>query len=264
MKPAVSKFFRSLQIYFPYLQDYRFGVQRTLRKILNQTHEEDFEILPYLPHTNNTLYLDIGANRGDAIQSILMRRPESYVVAFEPNAFLVSKLKKLYEKDPRVLVHNCGLGDAESSFDLFIPFYNNYMFDGLASFRKENASDWLKGRLYGYDDHKLEVKKMQCAVRRLDDFSLRPCFIKIDVQGFEYEVLAGARRTLNECRPVLLLESPGNKEGQLLQQCNYEPFVFKNRKLLPGMNNYNVFFVPKEQASELLENVQMMNVKAVA
>jgi hypothetical protein len=92
MKPNVSKIFRSLQVYFPALQDYRFQVQQTMRKVLNQTHEADFEILPYLPTTGNNLFVDIGANRGDAIQSILMRRPDSYVVAFEPNRFLVNKL----------------------------------------------------------------------------------------------------------------------------------------------------------------------------
>src|SRR5688500_10695135 len=114
MRPTVLKFFRSIQVYFPSLQDYRFEMQRTIRQFLNRTHEEDFEILPFLPQTKNNLFVDIGANRGAAIQSILMRRPESSVVAFEPNTFLVGKLEKLYAKDVRVQVQNFGLGNADN------------------------------------------------------------------------------------------------------------------------------------------------------
>jgi FkbM family methyltransferase len=264
MKPTVLKFFRSIQIYFPYLQDYRFEVQRTIRHYLNRTHEEDFEILPYLPPSKNSVFVDIGANRGDAIQSILMRRPESSVMAFEPNTFLVSKLKKLYANDARVNIHNFGLGNEENKFDLYIPFYNKYMFDGLASFKEQNARDWLKGRLYGYREDKLEVKKMTCNVKRLDDFSLKPCFIKIDVQGFEYEVLLGAKRTLEESRPVILMESPGNDELKFLSNLGYQSFMFKNRQLVPGTKHYNIFFIPEEIASTVQKNIQLATTRTAA
>jgi FkbM family methyltransferase len=264
MKPTVRKFFRSLQIYFPYLQDYRFEVQRTIRKLLNRTHEEDFEILPFLPQTDNNLYVDIGANRGDAIQSILMRRPESEVMAFEPNTFLVSKLRKLYANDVRVHIQNFGLGNEENKFDLYIPFYNKYMFDGLSSFKEQNARDWLKGRLYGYSEDKLEVKRMTCSIKRLDDFAVKPCFIKIDVQGFEYEVLLGAKKTLEGSRPVILMESPGENELNFLSKLKYQPFIFKNRQLTPGTKNYNIFFIPEEIASLVQENLQLSATKTAA
>jgi FkbM family methyltransferase len=257
MKPSVSKLFRSIQIYFPFLQDYRFEVQRTIRKLLNYTHEEDFEILPFLPPSKHNLFVDIGANRGDAIQSILMRRPDTSVVAFEPNTFLVSKLKRLYANEPRVRIQDCGLGKEDNKFDLYIPFYNKYMFDGLASFKEQNARDWLRGRLYGFSEEKLEVKKMTCSVKRLDDFSLRPCFIKIDVQGFEYEVLLGAKRTIEESRPIVLMESPGKNELEFLVTAGYQPFMYKNRQLIPGTKNYNIFFIPGEIASEVQRNIQL-------
>jgi FkbM family methyltransferase len=232
-------------------------MQRTLRQFLNRTHEEDFEILPFLPQTKNNLFVDIGANRGAAIQSILMRRPESSVVAFEPNTFLVSKLEKLYANDARVQVRNFGLGNEDNKFDLYVPFYNKYMFDGLASFKEQNARDWLKGRLYGYKEDKLEVKRMTCSVKCLDDFALKPCFIKIDVQGFEYEVLQGAKRTLEESRPVVLTESPGNNELDFLDKLGYRSFIFKNRQLIPGTKHYNIFFIPEEIASAVQKNIQL-------
>jgi hypothetical protein len=138
------------------------------------------------------------------------------------------------------------------------------MFDGLASFKEENARDWLKGRLYGFDEKKLEVKRMACTVKCLDDYSLKPFFIKIDVQGFEYEVLLGAQSTLLNARPILLIETPGSREQALLTKSGYQPFVFKERKLLPGIKNFNVFFFPEEIVSSITQAMQDRTLKKVA
>ena len=256
MKPAMRKFFRSLQVHFPALQDYRFDLQRNIRTLFNRTHETDFELLRCLPKSKNNLFVDVGANRGDAIHSILMTRPDTVVLAFEPNSFLIQKLNRLYGNDPRVIINNCGLGNEPTEFDLFIPFYNNYMFDGLASFKEENARDWLKGRLYGFSEQKLELKKISCSVKRLDDFAIKPYFVKIDVQGFEYEVLLGAINTLREARPILLIETPGDKEINFLTALEYQAFVFKNQKLLSGYDQLNVFFIPEEMIHTLKDLVQ--------
>ena len=42
--------------------------------------------------------------------------------------------------------------------------------------------------------------------RLVEFFGLKPGFLKVDVEGFEEEVLAGARETVSHHRPVLLLE----------------------------------------------------------
>lgn len=246
MNKNVLKLFRSVQIHFPYLQDLKFDVQRTVRTVLDRTHEKEFELINIFATPGNNVFIDIGANRGDAIQSILMRQPESKVFAFEPNSYLAGKLKRLYGNNEKVNIYNYGLGDVDSRFDLYVPFYNNYMFDGLASFKEANARDWLRNRLYGYNENKLDVKKMTCEVKRLDDFNLKPCFIKIDVQGFEYEVLRGGIETIRNARPVILMESPGHKELDLLYSLEYQPFILKGDRLRSGTKNYNVFFIPEE------------------
>jgi FkbM family methyltransferase len=246
MHKNVLKFFRSVQIHFPYLQDLKFDVQRTFRSVLDQTHEKEFELIDVFASPDNNTFIDIGANRGDAIHSILMRQPESKIFAFEPNAYLAGKLKYQYGNNHRVKIFNYGLGDVSSRFDLFVPFYNNYMFDGLASFKEANARDWLKNRLFGFNENKLEVKKVLCHVKRLDEFELKPCFIKIDVQGFEYEVLKGAEETIRNSRPVILMESPAHRELDFLYSLEYQPFILKGDKLRSGTKNYNVFFIPEE------------------
>ena len=234
------------------MQDYRFQAQRNLRSILNKTHEDDFEALSILPQTSNNLFLDIGANRGDAVHSILMRRPDAKVISFEPNSLLVEKIKNVYRNDLRVEVRNHGLGDKEGSFELYVPFYNNYMFDGLASFIERRAHRALINRLYGFNPEKLEVKKIVCTVKRLDSLNLEPYFIKIDVQGFEYEVLLGGEKTIRKFKPILLIETPDTKELSFLTSLNFDPFVFKKGKLIPGTTGMNVFFIHRDLVGKIM------------
>jgi FkbM family methyltransferase len=251
MNAQVSQIFRSVQVYFPFLQDYRFQFQRGVRSLLNKTHEKDFEVLAHLPVTANNLFLDIGSNRGEAIQSILMKRPDANVIGFEPNSHLINKLKNLYKNNSKVEFYNLGLGSTVGTFELNIPFYNNYMFDGLASFKEENARDWLKNRLYGYQSSKLKIEKQVCIVKPLDDLKLKPYFMKIDVQGFEYEVLLGAKKTIMASKPILLIETPGNPEIELLEGLGYRSFVYQDHKLVPGKKSLNVFFIPEHMVQAI-------------
>ncbi len=39
-----------------------------------------------------------------------------------------------------------------------------------------------------------------------DKFALRPDFLKMDIEGAEYDALLGAKKTISQCRPKLLIE----------------------------------------------------------
>ncbi len=82
----------------------------------------------------------------------------------------------------------------------------------------------------------------------LDDLLARtgfvPTHLKIDVEGCEGDVLAGARATLRKCRPIVFLELHGallrgagrDPEGVLarLIEDGYERFEFQGRVVSPG------------------------------
>lgn len=172
-------------------------------------------------------------------------------MAFESNSFLTEKVKKIYRNDPRVEVQNFGLGSTPGSFELFIPFYNRYMFDGLASFKERRARRWLENRLYGFRGEKLHVERMVCEVKRVDDLLLDPYFIKIDVQGFEYDVLLGAQNTLIASRPILLIETPDSRELEFLLSLGYKPYVYRHSRFHAGVRGMNVFFFHDLQHSDV-------------
>ncbi|MGB8192207.1 MAG: FkbM family methyltransferase [Chitinophagaceae bacterium] len=242
MKEFVKKLFRSVQVYFPFLQDLRFSTQMRLNRMLGKPHEYDFGLLKRLPDNGEMVFVDIGTNRGEAIQSMLTMKKNCSVVGFEPNPIVFAKTASIYKNSKQVKLHNCGLGKEKGAFTLYLPFFRNFMFDGLASFNRSEASDWLKGRIFGYSDKSMHIKELNCEVKRLDDFNLSPYFIKIDVQGFEYDVLQGGRETLQKYHPVLLIETPSDQVTGLLEDLGYKAYYYHNDKLAPGRGALNTYY----------------------
>ena len=255
MKEFAKKLFRSVQVYFPFLQDLRFSTQRKLNRMMGKPHEHDFNLLKQFPG-DGLLFVDIGTNRGDAILSMLIMKKNCKVVGFEPNPIVFAKTKGLYKNSKQVTLHNCGLGKENGSFTLYLPFFRKFMFDGLASFNKAEASDWLKGRIFGYRDELLHMKEINCEVKRLDDFHLDPYFIKIDVQGLEYEVLLGSQETLKRSQPVLLIETPSEQVMNLLEGFGYKPYYLHHDQLQPGRGALNTYFFNDAKKAELNSRTQ--------
>jgi hypothetical protein len=77
-----------------------------------------------------------------------------------------------------------------------------------------------------FSETEVSVSKLTCSAQTLDAQNLVPAFIKIDVQGFEYQVLKGAINTLKKSEPVLLLENPGQDPRilDLLISLNYKEY----------------------------------------
>jgi FkbM family methyltransferase len=50
------------------------------------------------------------------------------------------------------------------------------------------------------------LRQIEIRVRRFDELDIKPDAIMIDVKGCELEVLKGMTKTLDACRPILLLE----------------------------------------------------------
>jgi FkbM family methyltransferase len=118
----------------------------------------------------------------------LSRRAAS-VWAFEPNPELASFLTRV--ASPNVHVENVALSDRASTGTLFAP--EDVGRDALATLSAAHSDSGFR--------------RIEVPLQRLDDYRLEEVkFMKIDVEGHEFEVLAGAEETLARCAPTLLVE----------------------------------------------------------
>ena len=223
-------------------------------RALKKVHEEDFNALIRFKPCKEDVFVDIGSNRGEGIYSQLVGYGKDVsVIGFEPNPLIFNKLKRACKPTHGVTVHNLGLGARTGEFELHVPFYRKWMFDGLSSFYKHEAEHWLEKNMWNYNPKLQTIKTVKCKVRTLDSFELKPYFMKLDVQGFEYEVLKGSIETLKEHSPILLIESISKEVMDYLKPMSYEFYTYKNGEFTKGHESLNTFCVPKSRLNILLD-----------
>ncbi|WP_019961111.1 FkbM family methyltransferase [Woodsholea maritima] len=214
---SIARHIRALQSRFPALANAKADLQRAVRQTLKIPFERDFAILPQLTLPAASDIVDIGANRGQSIDAIRLFNTHAPLHSFEPDPTLFAALERRHRNTPGLHLHNVGLGEAARDIPLFTPTYRGYVYDGLASFSREEASTWLNAEtLANFDPQALAIRETVCEIRTLDSFNLAPSFIKIDVQGFEAQALLGGEATLKTHKPYILLENNPKADEVLL------------------------------------------------
>jgi FkbM family methyltransferase len=136
--------------------------------------------------------LDIGGNIGN--HSVFWASEgASKIHCFEPVKETYRMLCKNIEINGLaeiIIPHNVGLGGENSSGE-------------IARSCSTNIGETLIQTSIGYNSYSLQIE-------RLDDMDLgldRIDFVKIDVENFELQTLAGMRKTLEKYRPAVFIES---------------------------------------------------------
>ena len=243
---------RTLMVHFPNLADARHAAGRTWRQLRRRPFEKEFGILRYLTSGDHNLFIDAGANRGQSIDAIRLFHPTGRIEAFEPVPWLGQRLTEQFAVGADVNIHVCALGEADGVVTLHTPSYNGYVFDALTSADPAMTRAWLEPCLYHFRESKMEIVESVCSIRKLDDFGLEPTFMKIDVQGAELAVLKGAHRTLQESRPVLLIETPPPENDAMLTELGYRPNTFVDDELHPGCRGpLNTVYLTEEHLGKM-------------
>ena len=174
------------------------------------------------------LAIDIGANFGLWARDFSQKF--KHTICFEPNPKCIPYLKKNINQN-KSTIYPIGLGDKNERKELFSPqklgtsSYVNLTRIGLTDSGE---------KIWGQFDKSTE--KIITEIKVLDDFEFSNIdYIKIDVQGFEENVLIGAIKTLTYNNPVLCIEFDHQTNASSI-----ENFLFK-------LNFENVGIIGKER-----------------
>ena len=196
-------------------------------------HEEFIWFTRYLKNDEEILLLDIGGNSGYWNETFRTYFPNAYSIGFEPVLEMFEKYEKRFENIPQMAkVYNVALGANKNEKDINVAegfgltsflSYDNSLNEKNKYFTKTETVniDTLDSYLTEISTHKKNGKKI---------------IGKIDVQGYEVEVLKGAKSILGLI-DILIIECSFMNEYQ-----NAEPTFSKLASILNEYKLYPVRF----------------------
>jgi FkbM family methyltransferase len=254
--PHLNLFFYDKALYFSFLLP----------------HEKDYYGIKLLLKSNKSnIFLDIGGNNGMSTRGFKKLGFSNPIYVYEPNKFLFKKyLINLSNKFNNVKIFNFGLGSKNTSLNIFTPFVGNTCLHYFSSLNKKYILDSVKLTSNEYLRY-IKIKKSKIKVKKFDDLIIdgKIDFIKIDVEGFDHEVIKGMKKTISKHKPIFLVEYNNENIKEIyyhLRSYNSYFYNFKNNKLYKitlaelkkkafyiGRSNKknllssrNIFFLPKK------------------
>ncbi|MBK8845456.1 MAG: FkbM family methyltransferase [Bacteroidetes bacterium] len=138
------------------------------------------------------IVIDVGVNFGETLLHFSKLAPKGTVIGFEPIPFLYHQCKHHLEINhiTNAHLHNLALSDKPEKLNFNLAVVHN---TGGFSMQKSTNGQGIVNAVR-LDDFCLENK-----IEKVD-------LIKIDVEGFEYNVLLGAQQVLARHKPTLFIE----------------------------------------------------------
>ena len=218
----------------------------------NENDEKDLIVVKKLVEKGEVA-VDIGANVGiytKILSEKVMTTGHVYSIEPVPQTFslLLHCVKKLGMAN--VKLFNIGISDSNRTVSMVVPPYasggeNFYMAHIVAGSHKDVNENTFE----------VKVKTLDSLFSELDE---KITFIKCDVEGHEWPVICGARKTIERTKPAWLIEisdSPdtsstdARKVFSYFQENGYLPFWFDGnilRKRTIGTISVNYFFLTQE------------------
>ena len=231
-------------------------------------HEKSYYAFKHLAPGEDGLFLDVGANNGLSALGFRRLVPHYRIFSIEANRRHEPALTKLKGKLKKFDYLITGAGDVRSQFTLHTAMYKGVVLHTGASLnldylRRGLAHDFPPGVV-----ERITWTQQVVDVIPLDDLHLKPDIIKIDAEGFDYEILIGLKETITGHRPSILIEYSPPLQERLESFCkdlSYVMFVYdhvrdrfapfeadrERRSHLNSGSPVNLFLLPFEKVNPL-------------
>lgn len=204
-------------------------------------------IFRYLSDLNINMIIDVGAHKGEFLEKMLKIEKIKTFYAFEPQKNIFDKLNMKFSKNNKITLFNCAMDKEVSKKRLQINKLS--MTSSLAEINEKSA--YLKLKNFLTSSKKNFVDEYEVQTNTVDkvfkEMNLNNTLLKIDVEGYEMNVIKGSLEKLKEIPFILLENQFGNHykdnsfkdiENLLLQK----NFSITKKFLFPTMHYQDILF----------------------
>ncbi|SDW58164.1 FkbM family methyltransferase [Roseicitreum antarcticum] len=189
---------------------------------LGLLHREPWMMNALLPRLvrRDSHCLDIGGHIGSVSYMLRKLAPQGSLTIVEASP---EKAGWLRQRFPTDTVHEVAVSNQRGE----ISFFENLTNAGYSSLTARESRG--------------QIREIRVTCTRIDDLldeTAKVDFIKIDVEGHEYEALCGARNLLDRCKPVILFEAGSSSDADIAESANTNVF-----RLLSEDLDYEIYAI---------------------
>ncbi len=173
------------------------GVYLKLKR-MTASPSEDLRMVKILQNFGIDKVLDVGANTGQFAEALFDFGYKGKVVSFEPTSDAYAQIQKRVAKYPQwSLADRMAIGDIDGTVEINISRDTNF-----------NSIKDLDADYVDYNNQSEVIAQETVRISRIDSLqgeyfdSSESIMLKVDTQGFEKEVLAGAQESLKYIKGI--------------------------------------------------------------
>jgi FkbM family methyltransferase len=180
-------------------------------------HDKSYLAIRHFGLVPGDLILDVGANDGISALSFYHINPKVNMFSIDPNSLHETQFKKLKKNHLSFNYRIMGAGSERGSLTLYTPKYRSIYLHTFSSGSELQTRTTLSNSFGQRVSAECEMIVTQTEIIPLDELALAPKVIKIDVEGFEYSVLKGAKNTIIKYCPFIIIEVEHNDGSDIIQ-----------------------------------------------
>ena len=204
-------------------------------------------ISKYLSELDIEKIVDIGAHKGEFLESMLKIKKVNYFYAFEPQKDIFKKLNEKFSDNQKVILFKYAMDKEIAKKKIRINKFS--MTSSLAEINEKSLYLKIKNfftfsKSNFEDEYEIQTNTVD---KFFENISLQKALLKIDVEGFEMNVIEGSQMKLKEI-PFILLENQfgnhykNNNFNDIIKLLSKENFKIHKKFVFPTMHYQDVLF----------------------
>ena len=204
-------------------------------------------ISKYISELNIEKIIDIGAHKGEFLESMLTIEKVNSFYAFEPQKNIFNKITEKFSKNEKITLFNLAMDKEITNKKIKINKLS--MTSSLAEINEKSFYLKIKNFLtFSKSNFEDEYEIQTSTVDKIfENVNLQKALLKIDVEGFEMNVIEGSMVKLKEI-PFILLENQfgnhykNNNFKDIINLLSKKNFVIYKKFIFPTLHYQDVLF----------------------